>query len=80
MSLDELVSKHLIGDNKASMINIVITDGGGGLGSSTFNRYIKNLEGIVIFVTNSPAMDVKHMADQCDQLYYEEAPGDFSLS
>lgn len=78
MSLDELV-KGMMDRKNTSMINIIITDGGGGLGSS-FDKYIKGSGSLVIFVTNTPTMDVKRKAESSNELSYVEAPSDFSLS
>jgi hypothetical protein len=78
MSLDQLV-KGMMDRKNTSMINIVITDGGGGLGSA-FDKYIKGSGSLVIFVTNTPTLDVKRKAESSNELSYVEAPSDFSLS
>lgn len=63
------------------MINVIITDAQFEVNNAEIKKFIKEINGILIFVTNNKTPEIKKLSETYKQkLYYIEAPIDFKLS
>lgn len=74
--LFEEIAKH----SKENLINIIITDGESSIKTNTVNDLLKDIDGLIIFITNQEQADVKKVAEQNKtKLIYILADGTFKL-
>jgi hypothetical protein len=79
MSLNKILAS-IEKNTKDYLINIIITDGQFDIDKSNVKNLLKNIEGIALFITNSPNFELKQIAkENADKFHYIEANSTFML-
>ena len=81
MAFHELLS-HIIKHTKEFLINVIITDAGFEVNEAEITKFLKELDGIVIFIENMGSQEVKTIAEKTEnktKLFYIKADSDFTI-
>jgi len=78
MSIGELL-KGMCDREKRNLVNFIITDGATSINDSVFDKYIKDLGGLVIMVCNSQDLEFEQKAKRTPEFVFIQAPADFRL-
>lgn len=78
MDFDEILD-FMLKNTDNFLINIIITDADFRVPASEVNKMIKNIEGLVVFVTNNEKEEVKRIAKDTHKLHYILADKQFKL-
>ena len=79
MDFDKIL-EFISHNTKEYLINVIITDAGFSIDKALVERFMKDIEGMVLFITNSPSQPMKELAKKyATQLFYIEADSQFTL-
>ena len=80
MEFDKLV-EYIQKNTNECLINVIVTDAGfSEINDNKVNKFLKDINGCVIFVTNVPSDEIKDIANNNKtKLFYIEADEQFTI-
>ena len=79
MDFDRIL-EYINKNTKEYLINVIITDAGFSINETETEKFIKNIDGMVLFITNVDSKEMKDLAKKYDtQLFYVLADSNFTL-
>lgn len=79
MDFDRIL-EYINNNTKEYLINVIITDAGFSINADDTEKFIKNIDGMILFITNIDSKTMKDLAKKHDtQLFYVLADSNFTL-